>query len=96
MLALYSLSELQASVARKDASGNKINKLRKSYENKVKALGLEGRSKAQIGNAALEGLLDPVWDTDVGGGMDVWHQQRVAENPRLASGKGCFARGGGQ
>lgn len=77
---LYGLQGIQASVARRDAAGNKINKLRKSYENKVKNLGLEGRSKAQVGNAALQGLVDPGWDMDVGNGMTTW-DARSSELP---------------
>ena len=62
LIDLYSLQGVQASVTRHDAAGNKINKLRKSYEGKVKQLGLSGRSKAQMGNGALAGLIVPEWD----------------------------------
>ncbi|KAK5108386.1 hypothetical protein LTR62_008342 [Meristemomyces frigidus] len=72
LISLYNLANLQASVARRDAAGNKINKLRKSYEGKVKALGLEGRSKASVGDNALAGLVDPEWNTDVGDGTTYW------------------------
>jgi hypothetical protein len=40
--------------------------LRKSYANKVKNLGLEGRNKAQSNQHELEGLLDPLWDMPEG------------------------------
>ncbi|KAK5132932.1 hypothetical protein LTR08_008380 [Meristemomyces frigidus] len=79
---LYSLQKIQASVARRDAAGNKINKLRKSYEGKVKQLGLEGRSKAHVGDGALAGLLHPDYDWDMGGGMTLWDQQK-GELPQL-------------
>ena len=82
---LYSLQKIQASVARRDAAGNKINKLRKSYEGKVKQLGLEGRSKAHVGDGALAGLLHPDYDWDVGGGMTLWDQQK-GELPQLEGG----------
>ncbi|EMD00955.1 hypothetical protein BAUCODRAFT_42577, partial [Baudoinia panamericana UAMH 10762] len=72
ILSLYSLTVVQASVARKDAAGNKINKLRKSYENKVKALGLMGRTKPQEGKNELLGLLDPGWDMDIGQGRTMF------------------------
>ncbi|KAI7290036.1 hypothetical protein KC315_g19939, partial [Hortaea werneckii] len=42
LLTLFNLTRLHSTIARKDAAGNKINKLRKSYEGKVKALGLQG------------------------------------------------------
>ncbi|KAK0950996.1 hypothetical protein LTR91_025276 [Friedmanniomyces endolithicus] len=81
LIDLYSLQGVQASVARHDAAGNKINKLRKSYEGKVKQLGLSGRSKAQMGNGALAGLIVPEWDYDVGEGKTLWEQDRGAEFP---------------
>lgn len=80
MMTLFKLQDIQQSVARRDEHGNKINKLRKSYEGKVKALGLQGSSKPVPGNAALQGLLDPVWDVDTGNGETVWDQQR-GKNP---------------
>jgi hypothetical protein len=46
LISLYSLDKLAFSVARKDpVTGEKINKLRKSYEGKVKSLQLAGRNK---------------------------------------------------
>ncbi|KAK4547286.1 hypothetical protein LTR36_000941 [Oleoguttula mirabilis] len=85
-MTLYGLQRIQASVARKDAAGNKINRLRKSYEGKVKALGLEGRSKATANNGALQGLLDPNWDADVGGGVTWWQQEKG--DPLQSAGSG--------
>lgn len=47
LLSLYGLQPLVASVARFDpASGEKINKMRKSYEGQLKTLGLSGRNRA--------------------------------------------------
>lgn len=47
LLSLFGLQTLAASVARTDpATGEKINKMRKSYEGKVKAFGLAGRNRA--------------------------------------------------
>ena len=47
LISLYHLDKVAASVARKDpVTGEKINKLRKSYEGKVKALQLAGKNKA--------------------------------------------------
>ncbi|KAK5120599.1 hypothetical protein LTR85_006255 [Meristemomyces frigidus] len=76
LMDLYDLQRIQHSVARRDAEGKKINKLRKSYEGKVKALSLEGRFKATANDGALQGLLDPNWDADVGGGVSWWEQEK--------------------
>ena len=47
ILSLYGLDPLVATVARTDpATGEKINKMRKSYEGQLKSLGLAGRNKA--------------------------------------------------
>ena len=47
LISLYRLDKVAAGVARKDPiTGEKINKLRKSYEGKVKALQLSGKNKA--------------------------------------------------
>ncbi|KAL8738696.1 MAG: hypothetical protein Q9190_007964 [Brigantiaea leucoxantha] len=47
LMALFNLQPLAASVARTDpVTGEKINKMRKSYEGKVKAFGLAGRNRA--------------------------------------------------
>ncbi|KAK3068995.1 hypothetical protein LTR53_013017 [Teratosphaeriaceae sp. CCFEE 6253] len=88
LIDLYSLQGLQASVARRDDAGNKINKLRKSYEGKAKALGLEGRAKAQAGNGALAGLVDPAWELDAGSGRTWWDAQRGSEVAGLLGEKG--------
>ncbi|TPX24312.1 hypothetical protein DIZ76_013658 [Coccidioides immitis] len=47
LISLYGLGPVAASVARTDpVTGEKINRLRKSYEGKIKGLGLSGRNKA--------------------------------------------------
>ncbi|KAL8672913.1 MAG: hypothetical protein Q9168_002667 [Polycauliona sp. 1 TL-2023] len=47
LLALFGLDSLAATVARTDpGTGEKINKVRKSYEGKVKGFGLAGRNRA--------------------------------------------------
>ncbi|EEP81000.1 predicted protein [Uncinocarpus reesii 1704] len=46
LVSLYGLGPVAASVARTDpVTGEKINRLRKSYEGKIKGLGLSGRNK---------------------------------------------------
>nr|POE71394.1 mediator of rna polymerase ii transcription subunit 19 [Quercus suber] len=80
---LYGLDRIQASVARKDAAGNKINKLRKSYEGKAKTLGLEGRIKAAKTDSPVEilgGLLDPGWD-QLGADGKTWWEGRWTDLP---------------
>ena len=46
LIELYGLNSLASSVARTDANGEKINKIRKSYEGHIKALQIAGRPKA--------------------------------------------------
>ena len=46
LLSLYGLQDLQKSVARTNAAGEKINRLRKSYEGHLKTLPLAGKNKA--------------------------------------------------
>lgn len=58
-------------------TGEKINKLRKSYEGQLKKLGLEGRNKAGPNQDELFGLLDPAWDYPGQGGGTFWEQERV-------------------
>ncbi|CAK3995634.1 Mediator of RNA polymerase II transcription subunit 19 [Lecanosticta acicola] len=70
---LYGLQKIQQSVARRDpVTGEKINKLRKSYENKVKNLKLDGRNKAQSNQGELGGLLHPGWDERTPEGDTLW------------------------
>lgn len=76
MIDLYDLNRIQQSVARRDpVTGEKINKLRKSYESKVKNLGLEGRNKAVANPGILMGLVDPGWDQEIGDGRTLWQAQ---------------------
>lgn len=74
LLALCGLQPLAASVARIDpATGEKINKMRKSYEGKVKALGLAGRNRAVKHEAGKSpGLLELArWPEEE------WYNQKV-------------------
>lgn len=76
LMSLYNLTGIQASVARKDpVTGEGGVKLRKSYEGKVKELGLEGRNKATKGKAELQGLLDPDWSLDMGDGKNMFQHR---------------------
>lgn len=84
MIQLYGLQKIQASVARRDPrTGEKINKLRKSYENKVKALGLEGRNKATQNKNELWGLLHPDWSQEVEPGVTAWQALKGNGNAQL-------------
>ncbi|KAF2869863.1 Rox3 mediator complex subunit-domain-containing protein [Massariosphaeria phaeospora] len=60
LLELYGLNSLARSVARTDpTTGEKINKLRKSYEGHIKALQIAGKPKAvQMDNALSRPLLE--------------------------------------
>ncbi|KAF2171300.1 hypothetical protein M409DRAFT_18413 [Zasmidium cellare ATCC 36951] len=86
LIQLYSLQRIQASVARRDPrTGEKINKLRKSYENKVKALGLEGRNKATQNSNELQGLLDPGWNFEHEPGVTYWQAKVRDSNMQLGN-----------
>ncbi|KAL9055309.1 MAG: hypothetical protein Q9162_003616 [Coniocarpon cinnabarinum] len=54
LIAQYDLNDVAASLARKDATGEKINKLRKSYENYVKDV--PGRNKIRREDKELRNL----------------------------------------
>ncbi len=79
LLSVYHLHAIVASVARTDpVTGEKINRLRKSYEGKVKALGLAGRNRAvkhekdkMIGLAALADWPEEEWQNQKVMGRDV-------------------------
>lgn len=74
---MYLLKNLQQSVARQDpVTGEKINPLRKSYVNKVRDLGLEGKNKATKGQNELWGLVNPQWDDVTESGHTLWQEQR--------------------
>ena len=76
LVSTYSLKNVQQSVARRDpVTGEQTNKLRKSYANKLKDLGLEGRNQATKSNNELWGLVDPAWDVVVESGLNVWQEQ---------------------
>jgi hypothetical protein len=76
LISVFDLQAIQKKVARRDpVTGEKINPLRKSYANKVKFLGLEGKNKAQPNNGELEGLVEPGWNMDVGDGVTMWDQR---------------------
>ena len=64
---------LQATTKLKQVK-SKINKLRKSYEGKVKALGLDGRNKAQSNQKELEGLADAGWSLMSPEGRTLWDE----------------------
>ncbi|MCJ1399911.1 hypothetical protein MMC11_003114 [Xylographa trunciseda] len=75
LISLYGLSPLAATVARMDpVTGEKINKLRKSYEAQVKNFGLAGRNKAVKTEASVAGSLVNLmaWPEDE------WQNQVVA------------------
>lgn len=73
LLALFNLQPLAATVARVDAEGNKINKMRKSYEGQVKTFGLSGRNRAiKHEPGKLPGLKElTTWPEEE------WHNQKV-------------------
>ncbi|KXT04319.1 hypothetical protein AC578_7979 [Pseudocercospora eumusae] len=75
LIELYGLKRIQANVRRRDpVTGAKINTMRKSYANKLKTLGLEGRNKAVPNQGELSGLLDPGWSQEMqpGSGVTLW------------------------
>ncbi|KAL8990598.1 MAG: hypothetical protein Q9177_000791 [Variospora cf. flavescens] len=74
LLALFGLQPLVDTVARTDpTTGEKINKMRKSYEGKVKGFGLAGRNRAvKHGHEKSMGLLQMAqWPAEE------WHSQKV-------------------
>ncbi|KAI9877724.1 MAG: hypothetical protein M1830_002999 [Pleopsidium flavum] len=74
LLSLYGLDSLAATVARTDpVTGEKINKMRKSYEGKIKSFNLAGRNKAvKHEEGRRGGLMEIVqWPEEE------WHNQKV-------------------
>ncbi|KAL6239080.1 hypothetical protein BDW75DRAFT_199544 [Aspergillus navahoensis] len=74
LISLYGLGPVAKSVARNDpVTGEKINRLRKSYEGKLKGLGLAGRNKAVKHDPATPGGLRQmtVWPEEE------WQNQKV-------------------
>ncbi len=75
LIALYGLDPLAATVARTDpVTGEKINKMRKSYEGKIKSFNLAGRNRAvKHEPGKLTGLMEMVqWPEEE------WQNQKVA------------------
>lgn len=75
LVSLYGLGPIAKSVARTDpVTGEKINRLRKSYEGKLKGLGLAGRNKpAKHDPGAPGGLRDlTMWPEEE------WQNQKVS------------------
>jgi len=74
LISLYGLDPLAATVARTNpVTGEKINKMRKSYEGKIKTFGLAGRNKAVKHEAGkLAGLMELVQWPD-----EEWQNQKV-------------------
>ena len=75
LIHLFGLSPLAATVARTDPiTGEKLNKLRKSYEGQVKTFGLAGRNKAVKTESGVTGSLVNLmaWPEDE------WQNQVVA------------------
>lgn len=79
LISLYGLQPLAASVARFDpVKGEKINKMRKSYEGQLKTLGLSGRNRAVkheegkgMGFKELIAWPEEEWQNQKVGGKDV-------------------------
>ncbi|EEQ28654.1 conserved hypothetical protein [Microsporum canis CBS 113480] len=75
IVSLYGLGPIAASVARTDpVTGEKINRLRKSYEGKIKGLGLAGRNKPVKQEPGAPGGLRSLmmWPDEE------WYNQKVA------------------
>jgi len=74
---MYDLRDIQASVRRyHPTTGEKINRLRKSYEGKLKDLGLPGKNKVSDCLMELQGLLDPQWDAPTQSGNSWWYESQ--------------------
>ncbi|KAK2742714.1 hypothetical protein FQN57_005169 [Myotisia sp. PD_48] len=74
LVSLYGLGPVAASVARTDPiTGEKINRLRKSYEGKIKGMGLSGRNKPVKQEPGAPGSLRSLmmWPDEE------WHNQKV-------------------
>ncbi|KAJ6021222.1 hypothetical protein N7540_006726 [Penicillium herquei] len=78
LISLYGLGSIAQSVARLDpVSGEKINRLRKSYEGKLKAFGLAGRNKPSKQEPGAPGTLRhlTMWPEEE------WQNQKVFGKP---------------
>lgn len=74
LVSLYGLGPVASSVARTDPiTGEKINRLRKSYEGKIKGFGLAGRNKPVKREVGAPGSLRSLmmWPEEE------WHNQKV-------------------
>lgn len=79
LISLFGLQPLAATVARTDpVTGEKINKMRKSYEGQLKTLGLAGRNRSvkheegkQMGLREMTLWPDEEWQNQKVGGKDV-------------------------
>ena len=85
LLALYGLSPLVTTVARNDPStGEKINKLRKSYEGKIKDFALAGRNKPvkidipEGGKGKLRAMMEDISE-------EQWQAENDANNIEINS-----------
>ena len=80
---MYNLRDIQNSVRRyHPETGVKINKLRKSYEGKLKDLGLPGKNKVTDSLKELESCTDFRWDFLNEDGSTAWD----AQHPRASDG----------
>lgn len=90
LLSLFGLDPLAATVARTDpVTGEKINKMRKSYEGKIKSFNLAGRNKAvKHVEGKPGGLMELVQWPD-----EEWHNQKVlGKEVEKGLGEGMFAK----
>jgi hypothetical protein len=81
---MYGLRDIAASVRRyHPVTGVKINKLRKSYEGKLKELGLPGKNRVIENQKELQGLLDPQWENLNEDGSTWWLERmpRTSDGP---------------
>ncbi|TKA69533.1 hypothetical protein B0A49_07067 [Cryomyces minteri] len=87
VISLYGLDQLAGTVARRDPiTGDKINKLRKSYEGKIKPLGLAGRNKPVPMKGELIDILgwpDEEWYAQKVHGKDIGKGQTEALEAKL-------------
>ncbi|KAI9710901.1 MAG: hypothetical protein M1820_002336 [Bogoriella megaspora] len=97
LISMYGLDSMAASVARKDpVTGEKINKIRKSYETKIKILGLSGKAKPTSNPNEFLGLLDIPEDSwqatevstrDIKNGMTSTLEAKLDRALQIAPGK---------
>jgi hypothetical protein len=81
---MYGLRDIAASVRRyHPVTGVKINKLRKSYEGKLKELGLPGKNRVMENEKELQNLLHSEWETPTEDGSTLWldRMPRTSDGP---------------